>query len=160
VKRHARIAACATAGASPPAVEERRPGDGAGRGRAGPGARCVARCANPVGAVSPYPDTAGMTRVGYVLLLLATGLAAGCASAPSGSWRPLTTPGTASLRGIAVVDASTVWVSGSGGTVWRTEDGGASWSAVAPPGTAASDFRDVEVLADGTALVMTAGSPG
>jgi photosystem II stability/assembly factor-like uncharacterized protein len=88
-------------------------------------------------------------------------LLSGCATVPrGGAWHGVATPGNASLRGIAVVDRDTVWVSGSGGAVWRTTDGGASWRDVAPPGSATSDFRDVEVLPDGTALVMTAGTPG
>ncbi len=95
------------------------------------------------------------------LAFATTMLLAACATAPrSGGWQLVATPGTPSLRGIAVVDASTVWLSGSGGTVWRTTDGGTSWSAVAPPGTAAADFRDVEACDGDTALVMTAGSPG
>ena len=93
-----------------------------------------------------------------LLAALLLGLA-GCVTGPAGAWQAVATPGTASLRGIAVVDARTVWVSGAGGTVWRTTDGGASWRAVAPPGTQACDFRDVEALDANTALVLVAGQP-
>lgn len=84
--------------------------------------------------------------------------------APSGegegavSWR-VTSTGTSSLRGLAVVDASVAWVSGSKGAIWRTTDGGSDWSNVAPADASAWDFRDVEAWDAQRALAMVAGTP-
>jgi photosystem II stability/assembly factor-like uncharacterized protein len=64
-----------------------------------------------------------------------------------------------SFRGIAAVDDLTCWVSGSGGTIIRTTDGGKNWQDVSIPGTDSLDFRDIEVLDDGTAIAMSIG-PG
>jgi len=75
------------------------------------------------------------------------------------AWLPCTSFGKASLRGLAVVDATTLWVSGAAGTLRRTTDGGATWQDVAPPGTAACDFRDVEAFDAHSAVAMVAGQP-
>lgn len=98
---------------------------------------------------------------------LAIATFAACAAAPDGAgidwsaaaWMPCTNAGTKSLRGITVVDASTVWVSGAGGTILRTTDGGASWVDVAPPDAGERDFRDVEAFSVHDAVAMVAGQP-
>lgn len=64
-----------------------------------------------------------------------------------------------SFRGIAALDESTCWVSGTQGTIIRTTDGGVNWQDVSVPGTDSLDFRDIEVLDDGTAIAMSIG-PG
>lgn len=64
----------------------------------------------------------------------------------------------ASLRGIAVHGADTVWVTGSDGTVLRSTDAGATWRDVAPPDTAALDFRDIQITGPKTALLMSVGN--
>jgi photosystem II stability/assembly factor-like uncharacterized protein len=96
-------------------------------------------------------------------LLLVT---SACATAPSTtlagsaaiSWTPLVTGSKASLRGLAVVEADTVWASGAGGTVLRSVDGGATWEDVSVAGAETLDFRDVEAFDARTAVVMaTAG---
>ncbi len=101
-----------------------------------------------------------------VVALLA--LLACCSSPPThalagfdamGGWRLLATPNRASLRGLAVVDANTAWVSGHAGAIWRTIDGGATWTEVAPPDTSACDFRDVHAFDANVALAMVAGTP-
>ena len=64
---------------------------------------------------------------------------------------------TASLRGITVVDAKTLWVSGDMGAVLRSTDSGATWSNVSPPAATELDFRDVEAFDSNTAYAMSSG---
>ncbi|MEO6596804.1 MAG: YCF48-related protein [Planctomycetota bacterium] len=75
------------------------------------------------------------------------------------AWAAVQTGSTASLRGLAVVDAQVVWIGGAGGTLRRTVDGGHTWQDVAPPGSEACDFRDIEAFDAETALAMVAGQP-
>ena len=81
------------------------------------------------------------------------------ATTPETKVRELTTGTEASLRGVAVAGEKEAWVSGSAGTVMRTTDAGKSWFRVPVPDSDELDFRDVEILASGTALLMAAG-PG
>ncbi|MBL8748441.1 MAG: oxidoreductase [Planctomycetes bacterium] len=74
-------------------------------------------------------------------------------------WVDVAVPTQASLRGLAVVDAQVVWLGGQNGTLLRTTDGGATWTDVAPPGSGAWDFRDVEAFDAHAALAMVAGQP-
>lgn len=93
------------------------------------------------------------------LLLLAV---AGCRAAPAivaEPWQPIPTPTTASLRGLAAVDARVAWVGGTNGTLLRTDDGGASWQDVCPAGAADCDFRDLHAFSAEVALAMVAGQP-
>ncbi len=64
-----------------------------------------------------------------------------------------------SLRGLCVVDARTIWTSGSGGTILRSVDGGDSWESCDPADGSALDFRDVHAFDDQRALVISAGAP-
>ena len=65
---------------------------------------------------------------------------------------------SASFRGISVASASEAWVSGSQGTVIRTTDSGATWTKIDVPDSAELDFRDIEVLPDGTLILMSIGN--
>jgi photosystem II stability/assembly factor-like uncharacterized protein len=78
---------------------------------------------------------------------------------PRATWESVTTPTKTSLRGLAVWDASVVWVGGTEGTLLRTADGGQNWQNVAPPDSSKSDFRDIEVFDADQALAMVAGLP-
>ncbi|MGD0788834.1 MAG: hypothetical protein ABR898_12670 [Terracidiphilus sp.] len=70
---------------------------------------------------------------------------------------------TAGLRGLASVDGTVAWASGTGGTVLRTTDGGEHWQKCAVPDAAADgatlDFRGVQAWDEQTAIVMASG-PG
>lgn len=92
------------------------------------------------------------------LLLVAAGCRAPAAPA-AGPWWPVAAPTTASLRGLAVVDADVVWVGGTGGTLLRTVDGGASWQDVRPADALGCDFRDVHAFSADVAVAMVAGQP-
>lgn len=65
----------------------------------------------------------------------------------------------ASLRGLCVVSAETVWASGTGGTVIRTTDGGRSWSSVSVREATELDFRDIHAFDERNAVVLSAGQP-
>ncbi|MEQ9422800.1 MAG: photosystem II stability/assembly factor-like protein [Cyclobacteriaceae bacterium] len=73
---------------------------------------------------------------------------------------PLTTPSTASLRGISAVSDSIIWVSGSQNTVLKSLDAGQSWTDVSIADSVKLDFRDIEAFNESTAIVMNAGFPG
>ncbi len=96
-----------------------------------------------------------------VLVVVVAGCAAPEPAGGPGSprWEIVRIPANASLRGIAVVNARTVWASGSGGALWRTVDGGATWQNVAPADCTGCDFRDVEAITADQALAMVAGEP-
>lgn len=90
-------------------------------------------------------------------------LSAACASAPADlpepEWHLLPSGSVASLRGLAAVSADVAWATGSGGTVLLTRDAGRTWRQVAPPESAAADFRDVAAWSADEAVVMIAGEP-
>ena len=67
---------------------------------------------------------------------------------------------TSSLRGLAVVDNETAWVSGSNGTVLRTVNGGLTWENVSVTLADTLDFRDIEAFSTDEAIVLSAGYPG
>lgn len=82
-------------------------------------------------------------------------------------FRPLKTNVKASFRGLAQRGANEVWAGGSNDTVIRSMDGGKTWAKVAIPhdevkdkdGKPVSfDYRDVELLPDGSVIVMSIGS--
>ena len=56
-----------------------------------------------------------------------------------------------------MVDRRVVWATGAGGTVLRSMDGGRTWTHLAVPDAAALDFRSVQTLGGGSALVASAG---
>lgn len=68
-------------------------------------------------------------------------------------------PVKSSLRGLSVVNAQTIWVSGSNGTVGRSLDGGHQWKWMQVKGFEKSEFRDIEAFDRQTAIIMSIGSP-
>ncbi|OYP34128.1 WD40/YVTN/BNR-like repeat-containing protein [Rhodopirellula sp. MGV] len=77
--------------------------------------------------------------------------------------RPLTSGVDASFRGMAMHGAREAWLGGTGGTVIRTTDAGQTWQQITVPDTSATDsekpdFRDIEILPDGTVLLMSIGA--
>ncbi|MCP4953527.1 MAG: oxidoreductase [Proteobacteria bacterium] len=74
-------------------------------------------------------------------------------------WQQINPGVEASLRGLSVVDAKTVWCSGSGGTVIRTEDGGQTWTNVSVAEAPELDFRDIHAFDSRQAVILSAGQP-
>ena len=73
----------------------------------------------------------------------------------------------ASFRGLSTVSDKVAWVTGSNATVIRTKDGGETWEPIKVPFEPTKDkngkpvlldFRDVEVLPDGSLVLMSIGS--
>jgi len=58
-----------------------------------------------------------------------------------------------------VVDGSTVWVSGTGGSFARTGDGGKNWQWSRVAGCEDLDFRSIAAFSDKVAVIANAGSP-
>ena len=75
-------------------------------------------------------------------------------------WKKLDSSSEASFRGLAVVDQTTFWVSGSAGTVLRSVDGGQTIVDVSVANASERDFRDIHAFDADTAIVMNAGFPG
>jgi photosystem II stability/assembly factor-like uncharacterized protein len=71
-------------------------------------------------------------------------------------WQDFATGATSSFRGLSAVSRRTAWVGGVG-EVLRTVDGGATFQHVAPPDTAALQFRDVEAFDDQHAVILSIG---
>ena len=80
---------------------------------------------------------------------------------------PLKSGVQASFRGLAMGGTDEAWVSGSDATLIRTTDGGKTWSKIAvSPATTRDkdgkevklDFRDVEILPDGSVVLMSIGN--
>jgi len=65
----------------------------------------------------------------------------------------------ASFRGLDTYKNKIVWVSGSKGTVGYSQDQGQSWTWVNPKGYESYDFRDIAVLSNKEAVIVSAGSP-
>ncbi|WP_091398051.1 WD40/YVTN/BNR-like repeat-containing protein [Arachidicoccus rhizosphaerae] len=63
------------------------------------------------------------------------------------------------LRGLSSRDGSEIWVSGSNGWVGHTKDGGSSWNWLQPQGYQQRDFRDVQALGNGSAVIMGIDTP-
>lgn len=96
-----------------------------------------------------------------VLILLLTGIADHSVAQQQRnaiSITPLVSGVDASFRGLAVRNSREAWIAGSNGTVIRTRDSGHSWQRVTIPDADELDFRDVELLRDGTVLLMSVGA--
>lgn len=63
------------------------------------------------------------------------------------------------FRGLHVISEDEAWITGTDGIFMYTNDG-EGWFMDSIPVVSGMDLRDVEVMNDSTALVMTAGSPG
>ena len=87
-----------------------------------------------------------------LLLLVGT---ASAAELPQ--WQVTQLEKRASLRGSAVGPHS-LWVSGTDNTVFTSSDNGRSWRDVSVPGEPVTDFRDIALFDDDTAVVMGVGS--
>ncbi|MFJ7204858.1 WD40/YVTN/BNR-like repeat-containing protein [Streptomyces sp. NPDC098789] len=84
--------------------------------------------------------------------------AALASGSPSGlDWSLKATATDARFRGLAAVNRSTAWVSGSQGKVLRTVDGGRSWADVSPPGAAGLELRDIEAFDARRAVALSIG---
>jgi photosystem II stability/assembly factor-like uncharacterized protein len=64
-----------------------------------------------------------------------------------------------SIRGMAVVDDNTAWISGSKGTIAITHDGGKTWDWQQVKGFEKADFRAIEAFSDKEAIIMSSGTP-
>lgn len=64
-----------------------------------------------------------------------------------------------SIRGLCVVDDSTIWVSGTNGTIGKSTDGGLHWTWMQVPGFEKTDFRDIEAVDAKTAIIMGVAEP-
>ncbi|HNV99034.1 MAG TPA: hypothetical protein PKL06_06690 [Chitinophagales bacterium] len=70
-----------------------------------------------------------------------------------------TLPVESSIRGMCVVDYSTVWFSGSNGYIGYTQNAGDSIRMWQIPGYENAELRDIEVFDDGVILIMSATEP-
>ena len=75
----------------------------------------------------------------------------------SGGWVSQPSGTRASFRGLSVVDAKTVWVSGTRATFLRTTDGGATWKLDSIAGADSLDLRDIHAFDANTAVAISAG---
>jgi photosystem II stability/assembly factor-like uncharacterized protein len=64
-----------------------------------------------------------------------------------------------SLRGLSVVNAKTIWVSGSNGAVGKSLDSGNTWHWMTIKGFEKTDFRDIEAFDETSAVIMGIGEP-
>jgi len=74
------------------------------------------------------------------------------------SWEVQYTDSTTGFWAISIVDADTVWVSGTRGRVARTLDGGESWTVTEVPGAQELQFRDVHAFSASEAFVLSIGN--
>ena len=70
---------------------------------------------------------------------------------------PTNTP--TSIRGLAALNDSVFWASGSNGYVGNSTDGGKSWQFKQIPGYDSAEFRDIEIINEKTILVMSSVQP-
>jgi len=71
----------------------------------------------------------------------------------------ISTPTSASIRGLSVIDEHCIWLSGSGGTVLRTTDGGENWTDCSISAEAQNDFRSIHAFDSLKAYVMGIKNP-
>jgi photosystem II stability/assembly factor-like uncharacterized protein len=71
----------------------------------------------------------------------------------------LENPPIKSIRGISVVNDSTVWMSGTEGKVGITTNGGKEWKWMSVPGCDTLDWRTIYAFSNERALLLNAGEP-
>ena len=74
-------------------------------------------------------------------------------------FQKLKSPTNSSIRGIWVLDSTSIWLSGAKGTVIRSLDAGDSWQLLPAPDIDSLDFRDIHAFSKESALVVSAGYP-
>ncbi|MGH9773737.1 MAG: WD40/YVTN/BNR-like repeat-containing protein [Candidatus Acidiferrales bacterium] len=72
-------------------------------------------------------------------------------------WKQITVATKESFRGLSIVDASVIWVSGTNGAVIRTTDGGETWSVRTVAGAEKLDIRGIRAFDARTAVAMSSG---
>jgi photosystem II stability/assembly factor-like uncharacterized protein len=88
-------------------------------------------------------------------LAVAAMLSVPLAATPAQSlWTSQNSGTDASFRGMSVVNASVVWISGTGGTFAWTDDAGVKWHPGHVVGAESFDFRAVHAVSLDTVLVM------
>ena len=70
-----------------------------------------------------------------------------------------TSPANSSIRGIAVIDSNTVWLSGAKGTILRTLNAGDVWELIPAPDKDSLDFRSIVSFSEKEVLIASAGFP-
>lgn len=98
-------------------------------------------------------------RILLLAVVFSLSLASACVSVahPAPQWQGSQLEREVSLRGSAVGEAS-LWVTGTDNAVFKSLDGGESWQDVSVSGQPVTDFRDIEVFDDRTAIVMGVGT--
>jgi len=74
----------------------------------------------------------------------------------SPTWLHSTMPNSPSLRGTAIIHNS-LWVTGSNNSVFVSQDAGNNWQDKSVPLNIKTDFRDIELFNNDTAIVMGSG---
>ncbi len=78
---------------------------------------------------------------------------------PLPHWEEVNSPYKSSLRGIAAIDSSTCWASGSNGKVILTLDAGKTWFDRSIPSLDSLQFRDIHAFDKDNAIILSAGLP-
>ena len=89
-------------------------------------------------------------------LLLLAGVNISLAAKEVSGWQTSQLPVKASLRSSAATE-KTLWVAGSQNKVYLSKDQGKSWQDMSPQLSEQHDFRDIAVLNEDTAIIMSAG---
>lgn len=74
-------------------------------------------------------------------------------------WQEVNSPFNSSLRGIAAIDSSTCWASGSNGKVILTTNGGKTWFDRSIPRLDTLQFRDIHAFDKDNVIIISAGLP-
>lgn len=74
-------------------------------------------------------------------------------------WQEVNSPYRTSLRGIAAVDRTSCWASGSNGKVLLTLDSGKTWLDRSVPSLDSLQFRDIHAFDKNRAIILSAGLP-
>ena len=93
----------------------------------------------------------GTLRLAPLLLPVVFGL---LATRVEAQWRPQNPGTTAAFRGMSVLSADVVWISGTKGTFAWTANGGTEWHPGQVPDASTLDFRAVHAISADTALLM------